>query len=285
MRDIGIIARFEVRRLMKSTGGVLAMALAFVIYLWLALKLREWGAEAQGSSELQAIKGAGGDAMGKQIMEGAVGWFIDLDSATVGQMLLNHSPFALVFFLVALAINPIISILATFDQTGGDISTRHIRYLLLRTDRGSLYWGKMIGATLYFSIAIGIMVGIVGAFGILTGAMPGSEILYLVRIWLTLSVAALPFIALNAFSGALAGSAGAAFGITFGYYAIAWLVSSVGGWFNENLKVLEYLSPSSMKFNLAADDLAVVGKAALHMGVVAVIAVVLGNMLFQRRDV
>lgn len=264
---------------------MLAMALAFVIYLWLALKLREWGAEAQGSSELQAIKGAGGDAVGKQMVERAVGWFVDLDSSTVGQMLLNHSPFALVFFLVALAINPIISILATFDQTGGDISSRHIRYLLLRTDRGSLYWGKMLGATLYFSMSIGVMVAIVGAFGILSGAMPGSEVLYMVRIWLTLTVAALPFIALNAFSGALTGSAGGAFGVTFAYYAVAWLVSAVGGWFNDGLKVLEYLSPSSMKYNLAADDLMVVGKAVLHMGIIAVIAVVLGNLLFQRRDV
>jgi ABC-type transport system involved in multi-copper enzyme maturation permease subunit len=285
MRNIGIIARFEVRRLMKGTGGVLAFALAFVIYLWLALKLREWGAEAQNSAELQALKGAGGEALGKQLMEGAVGWFVDLDDATVGQMLGNHSPFALVFFLVALALNPLISILATFDQTGGDIATRHIRYLLLRTDRRSLYWGKVLGAFFYFSIGIGLLVGIVGAFGIFGGGMPGSEALYLVRIWITLSLAAIPFIALNAFSGALAGNAGAAFGITFAYYSIVWLISSVGSWVNDSVGVLEYLSPSAMKFSLAADDFAVIGKATLHMGVIAVLALFLGNILFQRRDV
>lgn len=285
MRDIGIIARFEVRRLMKSTGGVLAMALAFVIYFWLALKLREWGAEAQGSSELQALKGAGGDAMGKKLMEGAVGWFIDLEPSTIGKMLQNHSPFGLVFFLVALAINPLISILATFDQTGGDISTRHIRFLLLRTDRGSLYWGKFLGAVVYYTIAMGVLVGIVGAFGILGGAMPGSEVLYLVRIWLTLSAGALPFIALNAFSNALSGSAGAAFGITFGYYGVVWLISAVGGWFNEALDKIAYLSPSAMKFNLGADELSVVGTAAAHMIGIGLLALILGNVMFQRRDV
>lgn len=285
MGNLGVIARFEVRRLMKSTGGVLGFALAFVIYLWIALKLREWGAEAQGSSELQALKGAGGEAMGKQIMEGVVGWFVDLEPAVIGDMLVNHSPFSLVFFLVALVINPLVSILATFDQTGGDISTRHIRYLLLRTDRRSLYWGKVLGATIYYAVGIGILVAIVGGFGIATGAMPASELLYLVRMWITLSLAAVPFIALNAFSNALIGSAGGAFGITFGYYAVVWLISSVGSWVNDSVGMLEYLSPSAMKYSLAADDFAVVGKAALHMGVIAVIALFLGHVLFQRRDV
>lgn len=285
MRDIGIIARFEVRRLMKSTGGVLAMALAFVIYFWLALKLREWGAEAQGSAELQALKGAGGDAVGKKLMEGVVGWVVDLDSATIGKMLVNHSPFALVMFLIGLAINPLISILATFDQTGGDISTRHIRFLLLRTNRSSLYWGKFCGALLYYAFAMAFLVAVVGGFGIFGGAMPGGEALYLLRMWLTLVAGAVPFIALNSFANALSGSAGAAFGITFGFYGVVWLISAVGGWINDAFKKLEYLSPSAMKFSLAADDFAVVGKAAAHMFAIGLVALILGSIIFQRRDV
>lgn len=284
MRDIGIIARFEVRRLMKSTGGVLAMSLAFIFYFWIAIKLREWAAEAQGSAELQAIKGAG-ETVGKSIMEGVVGWFVDLEPAAVGKLIANHSPFALMFFLVALAINPLVSILATFDQTAGDISTRNIRFLLLRTNRTSLYWGKALGAVLYFGVATAILVGSIGVFGILSGAMPGSDLLYLVRIWLTLTVAAVPFVALNACSGAMVGSAGGAFGITFGYYAIVWLLSALGGWINESMKAVAYLSPSAMKFSLAADDFAVFGKALGHMGIIAVIALVVGNAIFQRRDV
>lgn len=262
---------------------MLAMTLAFVIYLWLALKLREAIVDVQSATG--GLQDSGAEAMGKQLMEGVVGWFVDLESGTFSEMLAGHSPFALVFFLVALAVNPLVSILATFDQTGGDISTRHIRYLLLRTNRRTLYWGKVLGATLFVSLILGVLVAIVAGFGILGGATPASEILYFVRIWLTLSVSAIPFIALNAWANALAGSAGGAFGITFGYYATVWLISAVGGWVDDTVKMVGYLSPSALKFSLAADDLAIVGKGLVHMGIIAAIGLALGSLMFQRRDV
>lgn len=279
MRNIGIIARYEVGRLIRSTGGVLFLALAVTIYAYVTIKLVKWAAEFKSASDLAA-----GDP-GANVLTGAIGWLVDIEPGQLNTLIAKHPPFALVFFFVALAVNPLLAILGTSDQTASDIQTRNIRYLLLRTDRGSLFWGKVLGSLVFYGLSMALLCGIIAGLSTWAGASTVGDLLYFGRIWLTLTVFALPFIALNAFSGALTGHPGLALITTLGYYMVVWLISTVGGWTSDKAEYIQYLSPSAFKYELATDSLEVLGKAVAHMAIVTTLALGLGVTYFKRRDV
>ena len=280
MRNINIIARYEVGRQIRSTGGVLFLALAGIIYAYVALRLVKWAAEFKDKVPL-----GGSDDPVQGIFTGFIGWLVEIEPGQLEKLIANHSPFALVFFFVALAVNPLLAIMASSDQTAGDIQTRHIRYLLLRTDRGSLYWGKTLGSLVFYGASLAVLIGLVAGAAFLGGAIGAGDLLYFGRIWLTLTLFAVPFIALNGFSGALTGHPGLAMLVTLAYYMVVWLISAIGSWGAPAVENVQYLSPSAFKFELAADDLAILGKAAGHMAIVTVVALAVGLTLFKRRDV
>ena len=279
MRNIRIIARFEVARLARSTGGVLFMALATIIYAYVALKLVRWAAEVREATSLA------GDDPASKILTGFVGWLVDIEPDALAKMIGEHAPFALVFFFVGLAVNPLLAILGTADQTGSDIQTRHIRYLLLRTDRASLYWGKTLGAVFFYGVAMAVLCGLIGGAALWGGALVAGDLLYFGRIWLTLTLFAVPFIALNGLTSALTGHAGLGLVVTLAFYMVVWLISAIGSWAAPAVASIEYLSPSALKFDLASDELVTLGKAVAHMAVVTVVAGLIGSTLFKRRDV
>ncbi|MEZ4464373.1 MAG: hypothetical protein R3F43_07605 [bacterium] len=280
MRNIRIIARFEVARLARSTGGVLFLALATIIYAYVALKLVRWAAEVREATAL-----ADADNPANKILTGFVGWLVDIEPEALTKMIGEHAPFALVLFFVGLAVNPLLAILGTADQTGSDIQTRHIRYLLLRTDRASLYWGKTLGALLFYGVSMAIICGLIGGAALWGGAIGAGDLPYFLRVWLTLTLFAVPFIALNGLTSAMTGHPGLALVVTLAFYMVVWLISAIGAWAAPQVAFIEYLSPSALKFDLASDDLTVLGKAIGHMAAVTVVAGLIGSTLFKRRDV
>lgn len=104
-----------------------------------------------------------------------------------------------VYWLFAIFVFPFIAVLMTSDQTASDATRGTIRFLLLRTSRSQLLFGRFLGQAMIISILIGLTMFAAYVMGIWrepAGVLYAVPQLLLVAV--NLVVACLPFIALMA---------------------------------------------------------------------------------------
>jgi hypothetical protein len=133
-----------------------------------------------------------GERSNEQIAEG------DTES-TWATYLLDERPALLsAIFLVLLFAFPYLCILGSFNQYAGDVGTRGIRFLLLRTHRANIYFGRYLGTVLYSALTMAILIAtIVVYMGLRLDFYRWSElILWGVHGWISLVILSIPYVAL-----------------------------------------------------------------------------------------
>ena len=93
MRDVGVVTSFECRRFVRSPAGILFLALFVMVTAWFSMKAHDFVKE---SDEMAALAQGGGENM---LLAFVSGW-TDLTTETLGQLLGDHPPLMLLFFLV-----------------------------------------------------------------------------------------------------------------------------------------------------------------------------------------
>ena len=283
---IGIITRFELRRLRTSAPGVLFLVFFGCGYLWLGIKILGW------KEALDAIEGASlplGLAPEENPIFMALGWLMGLEATALWEIFVAYPPVLTIIFAVTIFVTPFLTLILAMDQTGSDISRRHLRYLSVRTSRRALYVGKTAAVTIYWAGTLALTMGILYAicvFGDLLGETPISEsVLFMGRLYLSVVVLGLPFIALAGAASALTGHPALGGLTTFGLWIVVALMSWGLGMQAEGLANIEYLFPTAMKFELMATETTTVLAALVHQLGYAVVLFVLGVSLFTRRDI
>ncbi len=279
-RDIAVIIAQDVRRLLRGPQGILFCVLFAGAFVPLAFWMKRL------AEELGDFMGPA-SARGMEIIYEPVAWFTDLDKDTISQLVQSHPPALLVFFAAALFFTPFLAMMGSFDQTASDIRVRGLRYVLLRTDRTSLYVGKSLAALAVFAALGGVAVLLVGGLLTMTDSGLGGAagVAYLVRIWATMVVFATPFVALMGLTNAITGHPYLALGLGFALQFAVWLVATVGGHSIEALTGAQLAFPTAFKYHLlsdgASDILPALGVQAAFTAVVGLA----GWFAFRRRDV
>ena len=220
---------------------------------------------------------------------------VDLVKSVTGQdeeevqYLLRDQPALLsVIWLVLLMLFPFVTALGSFNQTAGDIGSKGLRYLLLRTRRENVYVGRSFG-TFYFSAAslLILLVLVVMYVGLKLRLYEFGDLLSSgVNAFFALLFLSLPYIALCGWLSSMFHSA-------FGSLAVC--VIAVGGpivlfklidtlTIAIDLEWMLRLLPWGWKYDLLSGD---VGTRLLAYGVMlgfTALFFVLGMRNFARRD-
>lgn len=182
---IGIIARFELVRLFQTPRGLLSIA-AFAIVWYFILK------EAiLTASQYLAIPG-----------------FREFLSDSFGQVGLSNLlqwPVAefVVFWLFALLLFPIFTVMITSDQTSSDRSRGTLRFLTLRATRDSIFFGRFLGQLIIQALLIAGVMTATFAMAIWNNADNFTPALNSALIMgINLLIVVLPFTAMMAFFSA-----------------------------------------------------------------------------------
>lgn len=276
-RDINTVASFELRRAMQSAHGWLYVTFTVIIYGWVTHQLYKL---SESLGKLGATIGADNP------INELVAWFTDLEPAQVGNVMGDYSPLAFTFFVVVLWASPLLTMLGSFDQIASDIGRRHARYLLLRTDRTSVYIGKFIGHMNFIAIVMAVICALVMVAIIGTGAATdvGGLFGYMVRIWLTSVFFAMPFVALMGFTGAMTGHPFLALLIGVVLQLFLWMISTIGSVSIKELTYVSYIYPTAMKYQLASQDIGEVLVAGAHMMGLTAVFFFFGLLIFKKRD-
>ncbi len=138
MKNLFIIARFELVRLFLTPRGLVSLATFAIIWYFLfrypinlAADFVLMGEFSQGIAE----------KFGQVGLENLLSWEV---------------PEMAVYWVVALYVLPVFSILISADQTCSDRSRGTLRYLSLRTSRDSIFFGRFLGQMLILSILIAV---------------------------------------------------------------------------------------------------------------------------------
>ncbi|WP_146157224.1 ABC transporter permease [Enhygromyxa salina] len=278
VNDIWVIARFEIVRHLRSRHAIVAGLLLIAFCGFGAYEL------AQFADKLAELDRDLGPAL--DMIAGMVESLTDLPVIGIRGLLREHPPVLVALFALVMLFMPLLCIILTYDQTATDIETRHVRYLLFRSDRVSIYLGKAAGALVLVSLAIALVLLIFGVFlGVRSSALEGLEgVVYLGRIWLTASLYAVPFVALLALSSALFGRARRALTATFLYWFAVGTLSGLLSLANDGFERLSYLFPSVGRFSLLLDDPAAVRGTVLYLLAFSLVAGLLGLWRFRSRD-
>ena len=103
-----------------------------------------------------------------------------------------------IFVVLVFSMPFAISFLA-FNQVTGDIQTYGLRYLLLRTDRSSIYFGRFLGTVIFSTVVIAILVLTITLYlGAKLRIYPAADLAgWAVCGFLALSILMVPYIALG----------------------------------------------------------------------------------------
>jgi len=285
-RDIAVVARFEIRRTLRSPHGLLFLALFGSFFAWVGIKVHDLTSGLGGISD----SGVRAAALSEDNPFFAfAGWLTDLDADRIRALVIEHPPALVALFFISLVATPFLAMMGSFDQTGTDIQTKHTRYLLLRTDRTSLYVGKSLGNAVFIAAAFAVATFGVGAVVLLTGGPSGvsvaSAFVYLARIWLSLVFLTLPFVALLGFANAAIGHGFLSLVSALGLYFVIWATTAIGGIAVPAMDYVAYGFPSALKYHIMSPDARDILVAIAHQGAFAVVLFWLGLTIFRRRDV
>lgn len=241
---------------------------------------------ADYADKMSALSEQMGPASGMGVITGMIEGVTRLPANAIAKTLGEHPPVLVALFALVLLLLPIWTLVTTYDQTASDIETKHVRYLLFRSDRISLYLGKSLGAFILVAGSLALALSVLGIFlAIYSDALSEvSGVLYLLRIWVTAALFTIPFITVLGLFGALIGRARRTMSLTVMYWigvnALAGILSFA---IDSSLK-LEYLYPTTGRFNLLVDDLSILGPTAAYLVVFSVVALGLGILRFKSRD-
>lgn len=279
-RDIGIVIAHEIRRLLRGPQGILFCVLFAGAFVPLAFWMREL------AIKLGDFRGPA-SARGMEIVYEPLAWFTELDKETISGLVQDHPPALLLFFSSALFFTPFLAMMGSFDQTASDIRIRGLRYVLLRTDRTSLYIGKTLGALSVFAALSLLAVMLVGVLLAMTdGGLGGAGgVVYLARIWASVVVFAVPFVALMGLTNALTGHPYLALGLGFGIQFAVWLLATIGGNYVDALAHVQLIFPTAFKYHLVSDGMGDVVQALAQQAAFTAVVFTAGWLAFRRRDV
>lgn len=199
------------------------------------------------------------------------------DEHSLSQLLTAHPPLLVFYVHFAVATLPLFTIAGTFDQTASDLGTRHVRFLLLKTDRTAIFLGRFLGA--YGWVTLWPVVVMLG-WGFFAG-----DPLYAMRLAVTLAVYALPCTAFMALLASATASPGLALSLGVAWQFVGWIAASFLSFADARYRALAWLFPSVVKDWLLSPALSLwAAGLAVSMGYAALLLAV-GWLVFLRRDV
>src|SRR5205814_5118158 len=94
----------------------------------------------------------------------AVKWVTGSDEAEVTYLLREQPALLSAIFVLLLIAFPFISCLGASNQTSGDIGSRGLRYLLLRTERPNIFLGRFVGTMGFLAASTALLMVILAVY-------------------------------------------------------------------------------------------------------------------------
>jgi ABC-type transport system involved in multi-copper enzyme maturation permease subunit len=294
---LNLIAKHSLRHGIRGGAGLVSIALTLLVGLGLAncaIGPFEAATESANKMTARAQIDASDRAKIKERINADVikvagkvmGWVTDVDDDQL-KYLVDEKPAMVSAILVLLfLVTPFFSCLGGFNQTSGDIGSKGLRFLLIRTERENIFWGRFLGTYGFAAFVNLIMFAIVAIYmAIKIDVHPtGDMLLWTAQGYLRMMIFVLPYIAMCAWISSAIDSAFGSLAINLMLAYLIPMVMGIGKNINEVVGYGQYLTPWGFKYWLLEPIgprfflgiLAMLGFTALFL--------FLGHKNFRKRD-
>ncbi|HUH04856.1 MAG TPA: hypothetical protein VML75_22820 [Kofleriaceae bacterium] len=306
---IRLIARTHVRHSLRSGSGVVFLVLAILTGLVIAFAVIT-PLEEYAKIEEKALREARADAdaagvdpkvfaeQAKAVTEQAASRFIEkvgkpvvkrftgADDEQAEYILVKKPALVSAFLILMVFFLPFIVALGAFNQTAGDIATKGLRYQLLRTERGNIFLGRLLGTYLFYLAVLAVLMFTVLIYLVAKARFyPTADVaLWMLQGYVAMALYALPWIALCAWISCAIGSPFVSLIVSDLIIGMWPVVAMSLGNVHEVLEKATYLMPWGYKYFLIDSNVGVVlGGGAAMLGF-SLLFTWLGLRHFQRRD-
>lgn len=180
----------------------------------------------------------------------AIEWAIDPDENQADYLTREKPVTVSAILVLMMLVTPLLSCLAGFNQTAGDIATKGLRFLLIRTERPNIFIGRFLGTYVFSALTFLVTFLILAIYMSIKIKVhtPGEMVPWLLQGYLRLMLLSLPYVALCAWvSCAIDSSFGSlAISLLIAYFAP--LLVAIGSSINSGAKYLAYITPWGFKY-------------------------------------
>ncbi|MGE0547573.1 MAG: ABC transporter permease [Kofleriaceae bacterium] len=252
-----LIAGHSIRHGIRGGAGLVSMLLTLVLGLTLASivisPLEETEKLADRMNLSDAEKARVTDEMTREITQmtrKVIDWAMDPSPEQLDYLTVDHPAAVSAILGLLFLITPLLACLGGFNQTSGDIASRGLRFLLIRTERPNIFLGRFLGTFVFTAVVFAGLYVIVGIYMAvkIPAYSPSDMLLWLAQGYLRMLVFALPYVALCSWISASIDS-------PFGSLVIALLIAymfpllvMMAGNINEHAKYLQYATPWGFKY-------------------------------------
>jgi ABC-type transport system involved in multi-copper enzyme maturation permease subunit len=284
-----LIAGHSVRHGIRGGAGLISLLLTLVLGLVLASvvispleQTEKLAAEHGGTADMTARMNAEVIAVTRK----AIDWAVSPSPDQLDYLTQDHPAVVSAILVLLFLVTPLLACLGGFNQTAGDIGTRGLRFLLIRTERPNIFLGRFLGTFAFSALTfLGLFAILALYMGLRVHVHPtGDMMLWLAQGYLRLIVFSLPYIALCALVSCSIDS-------SFGSLVIALLVVyllplmiSIASGINDAARYGQYVTPWGYKWWLLAPvGPELLGGIAVMLGFTAVF-ITAGLKHFSTRD-
>jgi hypothetical protein len=286
---LNLIARQHARYSIRGGTGLVFTFLTLVTGLIIASVFIDSIGNIQKSMERSGEKSDQKQVMDQVVNEigrPAVKWAIGGD-ATQTTYLVDKKP-ALVsaVLIVLLFALPFLAAMGSFNQLSGDIGSKGLRYLLPRTERANLFFGRFIGTYIFVLLVLALLMAVVLLYLVLKAKLyPAGDVTWwMLRGYLAMAILALPYVAFCSWFSAMIDQPFGTFAVTqAGVGIVPFLVAMAPSsvtW----TKYLNYVMPWPWRYDLLhPSPVKFLTATAVMLGFTAAF-LFLGARHFQKRD-
>ncbi|HEX7837555.1 MAG TPA: hypothetical protein VF469_08840 [Kofleriaceae bacterium] len=284
-----LIAGHSVRHGIRGGAGLVSLLLTLVLGLVLASVVI---APLEQAERLAATHGDTADVTAKvnaeviAVARKAIDWAVSPSDAQLDYLTRDHPAMVSAILVLLFLVTPLLACLGGFNQTSGDIGTKGLRFLLIRTERPNIFLGRFIGTFLFGAVTLASLFAILALYMSLKVHVhaPGEMMLWLLQGYARLVVFSLPYVALCAWVSCSIDSPFASLVVALLVAYLLPLLIGIGSGINDGVRYLQYVTPWGYKWWLLAPvspELA--GGIAVMSGFTAVF-VAAGLRYFSARD-
>ncbi len=192
---------------------------------------------------------------------------------------------SVIFLILVFGMPFVISFLA-FNQISGDVQNHGLRYLLLRTERCNIFFGRFIGTVLFSTAVMAIIVATITLYlGTKTRLYPASQLsIWAIQGFLALSILMVPYIAVCSLISASVNSPFLSLVLAKVAIAGVLLIAILGSFAWKPAKYILYTLPWGWQNNLLHPDMSHWLLAAIASLVYTAFFLTLGYIRFEMRD-
>jgi ABC-type transport system involved in multi-copper enzyme maturation permease subunit len=288
-RHVQLICGYSLRHAVRGGAGLVFLLVALLFALIVAnvvISPVEQIVRQQERAGYEVEPAAVVDQLtqfGRPVIAWALG---DGDGRWADYLLIERPALLSAIFLVLLFGVPLLVPLGAFNQTAGDIGSRGIRYLLLRTERPNIFLGRFLATALFTTVVLGFAVATIALYlGFKLRIYGGWEIAtWSLYGFVALAVLAVPYVALCSWISGAGESALLSLVVCVLVIGGVLLLAGIGGFYWEPARYLRWLLPWGVQNRLLSPTLLGSALAVAACGAYTACFLYLGNRHFARRD-